>query len=224
MEIRVAIVEDDSNVREGLVMLISGVSRFRCVGDYGDAESALYALPDARPDVVLLDIGLPQLSGIECLRILKPKMPGTQFVMITGSSESSQVFQALAAGATGYVVKMSSPVEVLQAIEEVHAGGSPMSAKIARVVVEYFASGGQAAEQDVESGKLSTREHEIVSHLCRGRRYKEIAGDLNISVETVRTHLRRIYEKLQVRSRTEAVVKYMAGRPPTTSGGRAGAS
>lgn len=212
MEIKVSIVEDDASVRECLAIVINGSSGYRCVGTHPDAESALHRLPVELPHVTLMDIHLPSLSGIECLRILKPKLPETQFIMLTAYSDDSMVFEALAAGATGYLLKRTPPSEILEAIDEAHRGGSPMTSQIARKVVQSFRLPMPATAVDgggsVEA-TLSVREHEILNHLSKGYRYKEIASQLNISTETVRTHLRRIYEKLQVHSRTEAVVRYM---------------
>lgn len=210
MEIKVSIVEDDQALRECLAIVINGSSGYRCVGTHPDAESALHQLPQEQPDVTLMDIHLPSLSGIECLRILKPKLPATQFIMLTAYSDDSMVFEALASGATGYLLKRTPPTEILEAIEEAHRGGSPMTSQIARKVVQSFRQPIPASSsEDAAQATLSVREHEILSHLSKGYRYKEIASQLNISTETVRTHLRRIYEKLQVHSRTEAVVRYM---------------
>lgn len=210
MEIKVSIVEDDQALRECLAIVINGSSGYRCVGTHPDAESALYQLPQEQPNVTLMDIHLPSLSGIECLRILKPKLPETQFIMLTAYSDDTKVFEALSSGATGYLLKRTPPSEILEAIDEAHRGGSPMSSQIARKVVQSFRNPiSTAARGDTAQATLSVREHEILNHLSKGYRYKEIASQLNISTETVRTHLRRIYEKLQVHSRTEAVVRYL---------------
>ena len=163
-------------------------------------------IPREKPDVVLMDINLPDLSGIECVRRLKAEYPDLQIMMLTMYEDSEQVFQALAAGASGYLVKRTPPGQLIEALKEVHQGGSPMSMQIARMVVDSFHHMGPARD---ETANLTPREEEILSHLAKGLRYKEIADTLFISVETVRSHLRRIYEKLHVRSRTEAVVKYL---------------
>lgn len=206
MPIRVSIVEDDRRVRESLAILISGDENFQCVSTHGTAEEALADLPQARPDVVLMDINLPRMSGIECVRKLKAQLPKLQILMLTMYDDDEKVFQSLVAGASGYLVKRTSPAELLKAIGEVHGGASPMSGKIARTVVEYFQK-----LQNVTSQQeyLSKREEDILDLLVKGYRYKEIADALSISFETVRSHLKNIYEKLHVHSKTEAVVKYL---------------
>ncbi|MEW6157766.1 MAG: response regulator transcription factor [Verrucomicrobiota bacterium] len=210
MQIKVSIVEDDPVLRECLAILINGTSGFNCVGTDADAESALHHLPAQKPDVVLLDIHLPKLSGIECLRILKPRMPETQFIMLTAYSDDTLVFEALTSGATGYLLKRTAPAKILEAVDEVYRGGSPMTGQIARKVVQSLGRPASASGGEARPENLSIREHEILNYLSKGYRYKEIAARLNISTETVRTHLRRIYEKLQVHSRTEAVVRYLS--------------
>lgn len=206
MPIGVSIVEDDARIRDSLAVLINGAPNIRCVSSHATGEEALAQLPLKRPDVVLMDINLPRMSGIECVRQLKLLMPGLQILMLTMYEDDDLVFQALTAGASGYLVKRTSPAELLAAIEEVHSGASPMSGKIARTVVEYF----HKLQHIVPAqGNLSRREHEILDLLVKGYRYKEIADALGISFETVRSHLKNIYEKLHVHSRTEAVVKYL---------------
>ncbi len=204
--ITVSLVEDIDDIREGLAVLINGYDEFRCIGSHRTGAEALKEIPREKPDVVLMDINLPDLSGIECVRRLKAEYPGLQIMMLTMYEDSEQVFQALAAGASGYLVKRTPPGKLLEALREVHQGGSPMSMQIARMVVDSFHHMGPARD---ETANLTPREGEILSHLAKGLRYKEIADTLFISVETVRSHLRRIYEKLHVRSRTEAVVKYL---------------
>jgi len=169
----------------------------------------LIDIPTANPDVVLMDINLSKLSGIDCVRQLKPQLASTQFIMLTVYSDDRLIFEALSAGASGYLLKRTVPSEIINAIREVHRGGSPMSGQIARRVVQSFRSAPGAKKNDPEKARLSPREHEILTFLSKGYRYKEIAAELNISTETVRTHLRRIYEKLQVRSGTEAVVRFL---------------
>jgi DNA-binding NarL/FixJ family response regulator len=206
MPITVSIVEDDRRVRESLSVLINGAENTRCVSVYPNAEEALDQIADKKPDVVLMDINLPGMSGIECVRKLKAQMPKVQILMLTMYEDDEKVFQSLVAGASGYLVKRTSPSELLNAIQEVHSGASPMSGKIARTVVEYFQrQQGMAAQEE----PLSKREQEILNLLAKGYRYKEIADSLSISFETVRTHLKNIYDKLHVHSRTEAVVKYL---------------
>jgi DNA-binding NarL/FixJ family response regulator len=207
--IAVFIVEDDETIRESLSILLGGTSGFKCVGSSHSAEQALVDIPKACPDVVLMDINLVKLSGIDCVAQLRPILSATQFIMLTAFSDDALIFDALAAGATGYLLKRTPPSEILEAIEEVHRGGSPMSGQIARRVVQSFRSPPVSAAPVKEMASLSPRENEILEYLSKGYRYKEIASQLNISTETVRTHLRRIYEKLQVRSGTEAVARYL---------------
>ena len=206
MPIDVSIVEDDAGIRENLATLINGASKFRCVSSYPNAEEALKGIPLKKPDVVLMDINLPRMSGIECVQKLKAILPKLQILMLTVYEDEDQSIKALMAGANGYLLKRTKPAKLLEAIEEVHRGDSPMSAKIARIVVQYFNKKGVAAPKTVE---LSKREEEILDLLVKGNRYKEISDALGISFDTVRSHLRNIYEKLHVSSRTEAVVKYL---------------
>ncbi len=202
--IKVAIVEDNTKVRESLTALISGSDGFRCVGSFPHAEAALSKMALDWPDVVLMDINLPNMSGIDCVSRLKALRPSMQIIMVTVYLENEKIFQSLVAGASGYLIKQTPPAEILEAIADVHRGGSPMSSNIARKLVQYVAQVARPAEKM----ELSPREHEILCLLAKGYQYKEIAETLSISVETVRTHLRNIYEKLHVRSRTEAVVKF----------------
>jgi DNA-binding NarL/FixJ family response regulator len=206
MPINVSIVEDDSRIRESMAILINGADNIRCISAHATAEEALSQIVLKKPDVVLMDINLPKMSGIECVRKLKALLPKLQILMLTMYEDDDQVFQSLMAGASGYLVKRTSPGEILEAIKEVHSGASPMSGKIARTVVEYFQKQ-QAASPEQE--QLSRREREILDLLVKGYRYKEIADTLLISFETVRSHLKNIYDKLHVHSRTEAVVKYL---------------
>jgi len=204
--IKVSIVEDDNRIRESLAVLIDGGENIRCISSYATAEEAVEKIPTRKPDVVLMDINLPKMSGIECVRKLKTLLPKLQILMLTMYEDDDLVFQSLMAGASGYLVKRTSPAELLQAIEEVHSGASPMSGKIARTVVEYFQRLQSASPQEEN---LSKREQEILDLLVKGYRYKEIADALSISFETVRSHLKNIYDKMHVHSRTEAVVKYL---------------
>jgi len=209
MPIKVAIVEDDTGVRQSLEALISGTPGFECIGSHANAEAALRRIPHDWPDVILMDINLPGDSGIACVTKLKALKPKVQVIIFTVHADTNEIFKSLMAGASGYLVKQTPPAQILEAIADVHRGGSPMSSQIARKVVDYFQSKGRTSE-DVET--LSNRELQVLTQLAKGHRYKEIADDLSISVLTVRSHLQRIYEKLQVRSRTEAVVKFLAGR------------
>ncbi|MFA6542309.1 MAG: response regulator transcription factor [Bacteroidota bacterium] len=204
--ISVAIVEDLTDIRVGLGALIGGSPGFSCIGMYADGEEAVERIPRAIPDVVLMDIDMPKMNGIECIRKLKTVMPSLQIMMLTVFEDDEKIFQSLKAGASGYLLKKTPPVKLLEAIEEVFHGGSPMSGQIARKVIQAFQTPQQKSPQ---TENLSQREHEILSYLAKGHRYKEIADELFISIETVRTHIRNIYEKLHVRSRTEAVLKYL---------------
>lgn len=207
--IRVCIVEDDKAVREILAAWVDEEG-FQLVGAFGSAEEALALLPGQNPDVVIMDIQLPGQSGVQCVCQLKPRLPKTQFVMHTVYEDSDHIFNALQAGATGYLLKQSSHDELLAALKYVHAGGSPMTNYIARRVVQCFPK--TPAHTDTEDN-LSPREREVLNMLARGFLYKEIANSLNIGVRTVDTYIRRIYEKLHVRSRAQAVAKYIEFPP-----------
>ena len=198
-------MEDDAPAREILADWIRRAEGFKCVGQHGSVEQALENLPPEKPSVVLMDINLPGLSGIEGVRRLKPLLPGTQFMMLTVYEDVDHVFDALAAGATGYLLKQTPRGELLASIKEVHAGGSPMTSNIARRVVQAFHREDPAAP---ESAKLSQREREVLELLARGYLYKEIMDALGVSRGTVNTYIRRIYEKLHVRSRSQAVAKF----------------
>lgn len=206
--IRVALLEDDSQVREGLVSLLNAAPGFQCAAACTSAEEALARLPPLSPDVVLMDIQLPGMTGIECIRRLKPQQPGIQVAMLTVFEDHDRIFQSLSAGASGYLLKQTPPAKLLEAIGELHRGGSPMSAQIARCVVETFQ---RPVSPDLSDSNLTPREQEIIRLLAKGFLYKEIADQLSLSVETVRTHLHRIYDKLHVRTRTEAVMKLYGG-------------
>jgi DNA-binding NarL/FixJ family response regulator len=209
--VRVALVEDDAQVRHGLRALIESSPACTCVAALGSAEEALAQLPSLNPEVVLMDIQLPGMSGIDCIRELKVRRPVVQIMMLTVFEDHDRIFQSLAAGASGYLLKQTPSEKLLEAIVELHRGGSPMSTQIARRVVEVFRESAPARDN---AAVLSPREKEIIALLGRGFLYKEIAGQLGISVETVRTHIHNIYEKLHVRSRTEAVMKVYGARPP----------
>jgi DNA-binding NarL/FixJ family response regulator len=205
MNIRVSIVEDDERLRSSLIVLLEGSHGFRCVSAYADAEAAVKDIPLKKPDVVLMDINLPGMTGIECVRRLKMIQPELLILMLTVYEDTAKIFQSLEAGASGYLLKMTPPDELLKAIRDMKNGGAPMTAQIARKVVQSFHSS-SPSEPDV---KLTDREEEILRSLAQGNLYKEIASDLKISVDTVHNHVRHIYAKLHVRSRTEAVVKYL---------------
>jgi len=201
--ITVAIVEDVKDIREGLKLLIDSSDGFTCAEVYVNAEDAVKELPNSRPDVVLMDINLPGITGIEAIRQIKDKCPDTLFIMSTIYEDDENIFESLKAGASGYLLKKTAPSKILDAITEVVNGGSPMSTQIARKVIASFQRKNSIDEVDI----LTPKEKEILKALAKGLRYKEIANEMNIGIETVRSHARRIYEKLQVQSRTEALNK-----------------
>lgn len=211
MTTRVSIVDDDERTRKILAEIIRQEPRLCFVSDYGVTEVALNRLPGDRPDVVLMDINMPEPDGIECVRILRPKLPKTQFLMLTVYESADRVFAALKAGATGYLLKNTPREELVAAIEQIAQGGSPMTSAIARMVVLSFAP---PAKQSSEWEDLTPRENAVLELLTQGYLYKEIADRLQIGVTTVTTHIRNIYEKLHVRSRTEAVAKYLTRKNP----------
>lgn len=210
--IQVALVEDDPNLRHNLAAMLDGSAGFRCQATYPDGFAALKGIPANRPDVVLMDINLPGMLGTECVRQLKDKIPSIPVLMLTVYDDSEQIFKSLMAGATGYLLKRTPKDKLLEAIREVNEGGAPMSRQIARRVVQFFQKVKELpndAPKAAEVDSLTERETEVLAALAKGYAYKEIADHLNISFETVRTHLRTIYEKLHVHSRTEAVLKYL---------------
>jgi len=202
-KIDVCIVEDLRDIREGLISIISGYADFNLLGAFETADAAFIALPKLKPEVVIMDINLPGMSGVECVRQLKTTMPHMQFMMFTVFESSEQVFEALEAGASGYLLKRSSPAKIIEAVIELKDGGAPMSTEIARKVVASFQKPTLSKETDV----LTTREKEILDQLAKGLLYKEIGANLNISTGTVRQHIHNIYEKLHVQNRTEALNK-----------------
>lgn len=204
VNIRICLVEDDARLRSIMAGWLARESGFEVISQYGSTESALAKLSLDRPDVVLVDINLPGLSGIECVRQLKPLLPLTQFAMVTVYEDADKIFQALSVGATGYLLKQTPRTELIAAIRELHAGGSPMSTNIARKVVQSFHRTTPVAGNEAE---LSVRERQVLDELVRGLLYKEIADTLGISMGTLHTHIRRIYEKLHVHSRAQAVAK-----------------
>ena len=205
--IKVSIVDDEVDLRENIAGYVDSSKGFRCLGVHSSAEEALVNLPKEKPDVVLMDINMGGMNGIECVRLLKPKLPDTQIVMLTVFEDTEKIFAALAAGASGYLLKRLAPAKLLEAIREVHEGGSPMSAPIARKVVLSLRP--VAAAPGDETTALSPREREVLDGLAEGEAYKQIADRLGVSIHTVRNYIRRIYEKLHVCSRTEAVAKYL---------------
>ncbi len=206
--IKVAIVDDDDEgIRTSLAALIKRAPAFRLAGDYPDAETALKEIPQRPPDVVLMDINLPGMKGYECVRQLKVQLPQVQFLMLTVYEDSESLFNSLKAGASGYLLKRTASERLLDAIRDVHAGGSPMTPQLARRVVMFF----NQPAKDAVVAQLTPGEKEFLDQLAKGYAYKEIADRMNISIDTVRSYVRTVYEKLHVHSRTEAVVKYLRG-------------
>ena len=197
--INVTIVEDDDEIRESLAILINGTTGFACINTFSDCESAINGILKDPPDVTLMDIGLPGMSGIEGIRKIKEKAPDINILMLTVHGDSKLVFEALCAGACGYLIKDTQPVKLLEAIKEANDGGAPMSTQIARMVVSSFKTNPHS--------ELTTRETEVLTQLCKGKSYKMIADTLFISEETVRRHIKNIYKKLEVGSKSEAVAK-----------------
>jgi DNA-binding NarL/FixJ family response regulator len=207
-EISVCIVDDNRELRNALEEIISMSDGYKCQATLGTPEEAMHQLPLLKPDVVLMDINLGATeSGIDVVRNLKPRIPGTNFMMCTVYEENEKIFEALSAGASGYILKKTDPAKMLDAIRELYAGGAPMSSQIARKVVAAFQKPSPGRE-DQELDILSTREREILEHLSRGLMYKEIAAELFLSPETVRKHVYHIYEKLHVNNRVAAVNKF----------------
>ena len=210
MPTNISIVEDNEKLRATLAKVIDRAEGFHCVSHYGSAEEALQNLPVVKPDVVLMDINLPGINGVECVRKLKVLLPKTQVMMLTVYEDTDNIFAALAAGASGYMLKRTPAKELLEAIHEMLRGGSPMTTHIARkVVLSFQLSAAASAKTASELSELSDREQQVLDLLAQGLIYKEIAEKLGISYETVHTYIRRIYEKLQVRTRTEAVAKFL---------------
>jgi DNA-binding NarL/FixJ family response regulator len=202
--INVAIVEDDPDVRQSIHQLIDAHDDFYCAGVFNSAESFTEAFSQIRIDVVLMDITLPNLSGIQCIRNLKPKRPEVQYMICTSHSDTDRIFDSLCAGATGYLLKSITAEKLYESIIDVFNGGSPMSSQIARMVVNVFP---KQQQDSAMLDKLTDRESQILYALSKGYQYKEIAVQLSLSVETIRTYVRRIYEKLQVHSKVEAINK-----------------
>lgn len=205
--ITVAVVEDDASIREVLVNWLRKAEGFACVGEFPDGESAIAQLARLKPNVALMDINLPGRNGVECVRALKPQAPDTQFVMLTVYEDSTHIFDALSAGATGYLLKHTPREALITALREVHSGGSPMTSNIARKVVQALQPSTTAKAKATD--QLSKRENEVLSLLAQGYLYKEIADAIGISLPTVNSYIRRIYEKLHVQSRGQAVAIYV---------------
>lgn len=209
MSIKVSIVEDDARVREALRTILDGTPGFRCLSAHETAEEALKDLPVEKADVVLMDLSLPKISGIECVRRLKERRPKLLVMVLTIHEDAERIFQSLEAGTTGYLLKKTPPPEILEAIQELVDGGSPMTPAVARKVVQAFDRSGNEVP---ELARLTTTERAVLERLMRGEYYKEIADALKISAHTVRNHIHHIYEKLQVNSREEAVKKLRGPR------------
>lgn len=206
MNITVGIVEDDNVLRKSLARLVSDAKSMQCVATCATAEEALQKLPTLKPQVVLMDLNLPQMPGTECIRQLKELLPTTHVIVLTVYEDSEHIFRALKAGASGYLLKRSEPDDVVEAIQNAYEGGAPMSSQVAQWVVRSFH---EPSSSGLDTAVLTEREKEILTYLSKGFANKELADKLQISVPTVRTHLRHIYEKLHVRSRSEAIVKYL---------------
>ncbi len=206
MAIKVSIIEDDDWIRENLAAEIARTDGFVCAGCYRSGEEALGGIVQDNPDVILMDIRLPRMNGIECVRKIKPLLPEAQIMMLTVYEDSDKIFDSLLAGASGYLLKRTPQAEIMAAIADVHRGNSPMSGHIARKVVQYF---NQRGHDDKDLEKLSRREREVLERLAQGIPYKEIADVLSLSIDTVRMHIKGIYGKLHVHSRGEAVAKYL---------------
>lgn len=206
MAIKVSIIEDDDWIRENLAAEIARTDGFVCAGCYRSGEEALGGIVQDNPDVILMDIRLPRMNGIECVRKIKPLLPEAQIMMLTVYEDSDKIFDSLLAGASGYLLKRTPQAEIMAAIADVHRGNSPMSGHIARKVVQYF---NQRGHDDKDLERLSRREREVLERLAQGIPYKEIADVLSLSIDTVRMHIKGIYGKLHVHSRGEAVAKYL---------------
>lgn len=204
MPIRVSIYEDNTPLREALEILLKGTEAYCLVGSYGDCTHIEEELPHDRPDVILMDIDMPGRSGIEGSYIVKRLSPATEVLILTVFDEDEKVFEAICAGASGYLLKKTPPARILEAIEEVYNGGAPMSPSIARKVLQLFP---KAPAANLELDKLTAREQEVLHSLAKGNSYKMVAADLEISIDTVRTYIKRIYEKLHVHSVSEAIAK-----------------
>lgn len=208
-------VDDDEGLRDSIPRFVRTARGFKWLSAYTSAEEALARIPTERPDVVLMDINMSGMDGIECTRRLKQAAPDTQILMLTVYEDTERIFDALAAGASGYLLKRAEPPKLLDAIREVHAGGSPMSGPIARKVVQSFRQGPPAKQ---EGEVLSDRERQVLECLAKGYAYKQISDELGVSMDTTRTYIRRIYEKLHVHSRTDAVVRFLGATGGTMGG------
>ena len=208
MQIKVALVDDDEGIRSSLSVLIKRAKEFKLTGEYANGETALKEIPANLPDVVLMDINLPGMKGYDCVRQIKSAHPTVQFLMLTVYEDSDSLFNSLRAGASGYLLKRTASARLLEAIRDVFDGGAPMTPQLARRVVQFFS---KPAAQASSLARLTPAEQKFLDNLANGYAYKEIADRMNISIDTVRSYVRTVYEKLHVHSRTEAVVKYLRG-------------
>lgn len=200
--IKISIIEDDKDIRESLAILLNGTIGFQCISSYHNCEAAQKKIELDKPDVILMDINLPGISGIECTQLLKKKMPETEIIMLTVSDDNADVFNSLCAGASGYLKKNTPPLKLIEAIKEAVIGGSPMSMEIARLVVSSF-------KREKPLSELTVREKDVLKKLCDGFSYKKIADELFVDLNTIKFHIRNIYHKLEVHSKGEAIAKAM---------------
>lgn len=207
MSLSVSIVDDAPGLRDSIAQFLRTAKGLRFLHAYATGKEALQGIPKETPDVVLMDINMGDVDGIECTRLLKAAVPTVHILMLTVYEDTDRIFRALAAGASGYMLKRTAPPKLLEAIQDVYSGGSPMSGPIARKVVQFFQSGPPPKR---ESDDLSARERQVLQFLAQGHAYKQISDELGVSMDTTRTYIRRIYEKLHVHSRTEAVVRFLA--------------
>ena len=204
-DIRVMIFEDNNHLRESLYFLISSSKGFECVGAFPDTRQAKYNVQKFDPDVIVMDIEMPGMNGIDTTRLLKKEFPDTKILILTIFEDQDRIFQSLCAGGSGYLLKNSTPEQILQALKDVYKGGAPLSAPVAKMVVQFFTS--NIAANNNDDYQLTPKEKELLQQLVDGKSYKMIAGKMNISFETVKTHMKNIYKKLHVNSSTEAVAK-----------------
>jgi DNA-binding NarL/FixJ family response regulator len=209
MPIKVAIVEDNKDLREGLEQLIQGTRGFSCVGAFGTSDLLLESLESVTPDVILMDIGLPGISGVDCVKLVKKRNPEINVLMLTVYEDDQKIFASIYNGASGYLLKKTPPVKILEAIREIHSGGAPMTGKVARKVLGMFQQPNLVLSPDTD---LSSREKEILQGLVDGLSYKMLAAKYFISIDTVRTHIKHIYDKLHVHSKSQAVAKALRER------------
>lgn len=210
MNIRVTIFEDNTNLRRGLATLINGSDGFECAGAFGNCDNLIKNISDTNPDVILMDIEMPGMNGIEAVKILKPQFPGIKILMETIFEDDEKVFHSICSGAEGYILKNTPPSQILEAIREIHEGGAPMTPSIASKVLAMFKSGTSFSKD--ESYNLTDREMEVLKYLVDGMSYKLIAEKCFVSIDTVSSHVKNIYKKLQVHSKSEAVAKAIKGK------------